>query len=213
MDKNINYRNERLENGTLYVDEVLTTYETIYVKRNENDQKGYPQKEVLEEAVTTLEFPLKQVTASEVKQYRRDGIPSFVLKINDTLFLTTIPKQLSLLNSKILGYHQCAAPFSPICKHLSFASDEDGGCPKVREGSKRIENYPWITIGYEVFNNVHASFRVVKCSHYEKKDPPPTYSAEEIRVARLTVAQHFWPDVTTVQEIRERKNKARSKNE
>ena len=48
-------------------------------------------------------------------------------------------------------------------------SYEAGGCEKVRESSKGIEDFPWIKRGYETLNTDRKFFVVCKCNHYEEE--------------------------------------------
>lgn len=112
-------------------------------------------------------FPLIEVTPEMLADYRKKGISSFVLKVEGKLFYSAIPNNISFVSSTILGSHKCAIA-GHECHRLSTASDEEGGCEKVRNCSNYIERYPWITTGYETFNTKHDSFVVVNCLHYMK---------------------------------------------
>lgn len=148
---------------------VETTVETTYAPRSPIDRS----MKVISQNRTTkvleaLVFPLTQVTPTELVKYRKDKIPSFVLKVDGKLYYTQIPRNLSLLSSaSILGQHKCTA-LGHECKRFSPESDEQGGCAKVRNRARYIERYDWITTGFETFGTLHDSFVVVNCFHYEK---------------------------------------------
>lgn len=166
-------------------------------------------KEQIDEKVEPLNFPLTEVTPEALADYRKKGVSSFVLKVDGKLYYTSIPDDISFVSSTILGAHQCAVA-GHECHRLSAASDEEGGCEKVRNRSNNIERYPWITEGYETFNTKHDSFVVVNCLHYEKCPPRKTRTTAEINNARLSLAQFVWDDVKTLAEVRARKEKNKS---
>ena len=109
-----------------------------------------------------LSFPLKEVTLEELQEARKTKIPYLVLKDYGKYYLAEIRYDLVFVSSKILGAHLCS-----FCDHVSAASDEEGGCIKVRHFSKCIEEYPFIELGYETFNTVSNIFVVPQCTHFE----------------------------------------------
>ena len=123
-------------------------------------------KKVIDRKVENLCFNMVEVTADMVSNYRKKGIPSIVVKIDGILYYSAIPNNISFLSSNFLGAHLCASQKNG-CHRLSSASDENGGCEKVRKKSTYIERYPWIVTGYETFNTKLNSFVVIKCSHYK----------------------------------------------
>lgn len=123
-------------------------------------------KKEMNKEVETKCFHLKEITKEEIEIYRKSQIPSFLLKMEGKFYYTKIEPDISLVASKVLGTHQCTK-LGRECRRFSAASDEKGGCAKVREYSQKIEKYPWIITGYETFNTNHDSFVVVKCEHYE----------------------------------------------
>ncbi len=195
---------------TLRAERVLTTFEVV---RELNPKTNQPfrlvSKEQIDEKVEPLNFPLTEVTPEALADYRRKGVSSFVLKVSGKFYYATIPDDISFVSSTILGTHKCAVA-GHECHQLSAASDEEGGCEKVRNRSNNIERYPWITKGYETFNTKHDSFVVVNCLHYEECPPRKTFTAAEINNAKLSLAQFVWDDVETLAEVRARKSKNKS---
>ena len=127
-------------------------------------------KKLISSETKQLRFPLKQVTVEELIAARIAKVPSFVLKEEGKYYYTVIEPGIGFLPSTLLGpdtYHLCAQ-VGKECKRLSSASDELGGCKKVREKSTGIERYPWITVGYETFCTDHDSFVVSCCEHFVK---------------------------------------------
>ena len=110
-------------------------------------------------------LPLREITSEEVKKYRQEGIPSFILKTGDSIYYTKIPKDISLTGLSLIKRNKCAQLWKE-CRRFSAASDEKGGCAKVRNCSRGIENFSWIT-GIETFNTKMDAFVVLECEHYE----------------------------------------------
>lgn len=158
-EKVLVFRNVALEGNTLKVEKVITTFEKKQQIRNQVDK-----------VVTPMSFNLIEVTAKELTYYRQSEIPSFVLKVDGKLYYTRIPRSISFVSCNILGRHKCSISRFE-CRRLSAASDDQGGCEKVRNKSKCIERYPWITNGFETFNTDQDAMVVAKCHHY-KKCPP-----------------------------------------
>lgn len=180
---------------TLNVDRVSTTFDAVYEIHPVTNQpfKLISKKQISQE-VKPKSFNLTEVTAEEIARYRSHGIPSFVLKVDDKLYHAIIPRNLSFLSSNMLGAHKCSVP-KKECRHLSAASDEQGGCAKVRNNAQYIERYPWITLGYESFNTDLDAFVVANCLHYEKCPPRKKFSKEELDRIKLSLAQFFWDEV------------------
>ena len=195
---------------TLRAEKVTTVFEVVKeLHPKTNHPYNLVSKKKIDEKVEPLVFPLTEVTPKSLAAYRKKGIPSFVLKVDGKLYYTEIPDNISFVSSTILGAHQCAVA-GHECHRLSAATDENGGCQKVRDRSKIIERYPWITSGYETFNTKHDSFVVANCLHYKKCPPRRDRTAAEINNAKLSLAQFVWDDVTTLAEVRARRAKNKS---
>lgn len=156
----------------------------------------------IEEGNTVIQpiaFALTEVTLEQLRAYRRKKIPSFILKRHGKIYFAQIPKDLNLRSANILGDHQCAMG-EDICYRLSAASDEEGGCAKVRDcyPDRCIENYPWIGVGYQISNSVpgHNVFVVTQCDHF-LEFPKRKTSVEEFNKRIVVLAQNLWPDVET----------------
>lgn len=192
---------------TLRAEKITTTFKVVRELHPKTNQPfKVVSKEQVDEKVEPLNFPLTEVTPKKLANYRKKGVSSFVLKVNGKLYYTAIPDDISFFSSTILGAHQCAVT-SHECHRLSAASDEEGGCEKVRNFSNNIERYPWITEGYETFNTKHDSFVVVNCLHYEKCPPRKPRTTAEINQAKLSLAQFVWDDVKTLAKVRAMKEK------
>ncbi len=179
-----------MEGVTALKVETVTTFWEI--KRKIDPITKRPYGRIIENKIDTTSetttYELSEVTPEQLLQFRKNKTPSFVLKIGGTYFHTIIPRSLSLLTFSLLGTHMCS-DYRRECRRLSAASNENGGCAKVRNKSRRIELYPWITIGYETFNTTHDVFSVINCTHYEQCPPRKKYTLEEMRQLKLSLAE------------------------
>ena len=196
------YTNIRLEDSKLKTSVVTYCYE---ITKSYNPKKAtkyeISSKKEISKKVEDLIFNLVPISANKLADYRRDKIPSFVLSKSGKFFWTKIPKDISLYSSKLLGAHKCSEA-KHECRRLSAASDELGGCAKVRNHATGIENYPWIVLGYETFATANDSFVVVDCKHYELCSPKKMVSAEKRMRAKLGIYQYVWEDVNSIEEGR-----------
>lgn len=187
-------RNYFLDGLVLVMRMVTKFFDEKYLVHPETHE---PYRLVDKKLVTTnreeTRFPLKKVSAKKLAEYRMAEIPSFVLKTEDGLFHTEVPKEVNLVSSKLLGEHKCGN-----CHMLS-----DAGCLKVRERSTGIERYPWIPLGYETFATKCDCFVVVKCLWWQKCPPYRKPTAEQMAKARLFLAQYVWPEVSSIKDIDE----------
>lgn len=160
---NIYLDNEKV----LHLEKITEVIEQLQ-KMDKNNEKviAVISKKILDRKVENMCFNLIEVTADMIANYRKKGIPSIVVKIDGTLYHSEIPNNISFLTSNLLGTHQCSS-MKDGCRRLSAASDEKGGCEKVRNKSTYIERYPWIITGFETFNTRLNSFVVINCLHFE----------------------------------------------
>ena len=145
---------------------IITTYEVVKTLSPSSGRYKLLSKNLVSERYEDLIYPLAKCTSDDLLFMRKNEIPYFVLKINGDLYFSEIPEDLCLTNSKIIGPHLCGL-YNHECKRLSASSDEEGGCAKVRNSSRFIEKYPWITDGFETFGTTCDCFKVAKCLHYK----------------------------------------------
>lgn len=162
---------------------------TWRVTRKIDPKSGTPyanhvSKVKVSERFIPMDFSLQEISPEELAERRVKNVPSFVFQQNEKLYFTEIPETLNVYASSILGTHLCTFPEKECCK-FSAASDENGGCAKVRNFSKCIELYPWITEGYETFGTLLDSFGVTKCSHYKM------ISSKKGSVSHKILTQHL----------------------
>lgn len=200
-------KNVHLEGEVLKIKKIITTYEVVKeISSGISNSIKILSRNKIEEKKETLQFPLVKVTKEMLTEYRKRGISSFVLKIEDDLFYTEIPENINFMSHNIVGPHKCAMS-GQECNRLSAASDENGGCEKVRNRATCIERYPWIKKGFETFNTKHNVFCVGECEHYEKCPPRKRPTAAEINATRIGLAQFVWPDVETLGDVKKRVEK------
>ena len=155
-----------LNTETLRIEKITSKFDVIYEKKT----NIVILKKLTDKTVETMSFDLIEITKEELIGFKKTSIPSFVLKEEERYYYSAIPDNINLISSGIFQ-HKCAAS-GKECNRLSAASDEKGGCAKVRDRSnKGIEKYPWIIEGYETFNTRYDSFVVAECLHYEKCPP------------------------------------------
>lgn len=177
-----------LEGINLRIEVITFTYNVIVEMSPEGKPLRLVSKKQINEKAEALDFNLKEVTPEEIANFRKNGVPSFILKLDGKLFHTVIPRGINLMPAKFLGSHQCSHA-GTVCNRLSASPDT--GCEKVRMGSSYLELYPWITKGYETFNALHDCFVVINCSHYEDCPPRKHLNADRIDSAKLSLAQYI----------------------
>ena len=107
------------------------------------------------------EIPAKKVNKEELLLARLSGNPIFIYKKHDDVYVAELVGELKGVASEN-SKHECSN-IKYTCKRLSALSDEQGGCEKVRDKNKYIENYDWIEEGYQTFNTENNLFIVLKC--------------------------------------------------
>lgn len=143
-----------------------------------------------------IRLQLKQISTSELTRLRESKKPGFVLKKDHNYYYADISqfKKYHIIVETNTS-HKCAN-----CRLLSAASDKDGGCAKVREFSRFIENFEQITYGYETFNTSFDVFIVLKCNRWKIANHTHT----TITKAQIVLlAQYLWEHVDTFSDVRE----------
>lgn len=185
-------KNVTLEGVTsLNASKITTTFAVKYrVNPKTHNLASLVSRSKVGEVIETVSFDLVEITPDELAKRRKSGISSFVLKTNGTLYYTQVPKDINFVGFTLLGSHLCSLVGSE-CRRLSAASDNNGGCEKVRDLYKCIEKYPWITKGYETFNTELDVFAVIRCSHYEKCPPREKVSFAQLMEAKRSLAMYL----------------------
>jgi len=141
-----------------------TPYEGIHSDSQKRLCYMMIRREGNEETRKRFQHSLLEVSKENLKRIRNAGISGFVLKEGEHYFFTTVPEDMYLGQNRIFYGHMCS--YAEGCSRLTAASDEDGGCAKVRRYAKEIEEYPWITRGYETLNVHHPALVVGECHQY-----------------------------------------------
>lgn len=186
--------------------ERLIAEETIKVyELTKTEGRRRVEKELLSSDIKDINFELREVSKEQLYEIRSKKIPSFIFKDGDKLFWTEIPKTMNFMTKEFLGKFKCA-PSGGVCDRLSAASDEQGGCAKVRDIKKCIESYDFIILGYEIFGTNFDVFHVAKCTHFKEAKPQKvTYKQRQIGL--LSLAQCLYPDIETLSEVNEKMKK------
>lgn len=190
-----------------------TTFKARYAKYNVKGKTcmSLVSKEPVGEVSKYQDFKLVEVSREELLEIRKSKVAGFVLKLGDKLYYTELTPNISLFSVEICGDHQCCCG-QKMCKHLSAASDENGGCAKVRGYSYGIERYDFITKGCETFGTRHDMFVVASCVNYEECPPRKEIPFEKRREMRLELARFIWEDVETLEQVQQRKRKNHERN-
>lgn len=165
----------------LIANKVIRTFE-FYL-----NEDGYMvEKRQVGESTEVISFYLTEITMEEAKNIRQKRIPAFLLKEAGRYYFAKIPteykKCVHFIEAYIICDHQCASKGPECCKHLLAAPDELGGCQKVRDKKKRIEEYQFIDSCYQVVGTNSNVFCVCKCSYYEPSDPRPTVGTHDAQI-------------------------------
>jgi len=119
-----------------------------------------------EKKENTKKYPLKEITLEELAEIRESKTPSFLIKDFGKYYWAKIPAKMCLLKTNIMGEHKCANS-THDCAHISAASDEEGGCARVRAKYPKIEDFDFIKVGYQKFNTPHDEMNVIICMNHE----------------------------------------------
>ena len=158
-------------------------------------------KEVLSSESKNKRYELKKVSKSELKELRKTtSAPAVIIKKCGICYWAELDpscEKLDLMSHFKLGrMHYCAAA-GKECARLSAASDECGGCAKVRDRGnlKRIERYPWITDGYQTLNMRNPVFFVSNCDHYALAVRTSILPREKVSEMKLGIAGYMYPEI------------------
>ena len=153
---------------------------SIVIQQTRFDFEPGKQRIQLNKEVKELVIPLTEVSKEELEKIRQSTVPSFILKKDERYYYCKITDELSFAPSFVgQKHHKCFS--KKMCRHLSAAPDQEGGCAKVRNKAHFIERYPWITMGYETINCARCddTFFVGNCNHFEEC-PPRKWKAPNI---------------------------------
>lgn len=153
-------------------EDVVRVYDSIYQVNPETGEKGSflrRQNERLKKY--KIYYPLKKVDKSFIKTIRNldeedeSGIPYFILKDNENYYYCEVPLHSSFSDlEKTFQQHKCAN-----CDRLRGLPYDKGGCDKVYDKDAKIEDYPFITFGFETINFgcFGSKFFVSKCKCFK----------------------------------------------
>lgn len=156
------------ERTSLVLKEIIMHYKKVFISTPlSGGLFSEDSKKIIKTDETILkEFPLKVVSVDELAKLRSSGKPGFLLKENEIYYYAKINPDIHIISYEIMTPHLCGRS-GHECHRLAALSDAKGGCAKVRDKYKYIENYSFITKGFETFNTDHNSFVVFECSHYK----------------------------------------------
>lgn len=150
--------------SSLIANDQVDSYEYVYYY--EKGKKRFSEKTLISSTKKEVVFPLTEITATELKKIRRTKKLGFVLKCADKYYYTLIPDRLHFPEDFFVKEHKCGN-----CNRMSALPDSKGGCQKVRDKLIFIENYSFITDGFEVFNTSRKVFPVFECKNFVEEPP------------------------------------------
>ena len=149
---------------------VFNEYLTNLIKNVRYKTKETTDKKLIATSFEILKvfYTLKEVVPEDLPSIRRRGLPGIVIKTDGRYYYSPIKEGTSFDSNLLGGVHKCCCS-DKLCSRLSALSDEEGGCSKVRDRVKRIEDYPQIKEGFEVHNNgLDESFIVNRCEDFSE---------------------------------------------
>ena len=152
---------------------------------NENPHPGAKKSKIISDKLLSRtllyaeNFPFSEVPKESLSDLRNSSMPGFILKDGEKYFYTQVRADINFSLFKLINTGHCCAK---DCSHCSARPYEEGGCPKIFEYDSPIENYDFITKGYETFNckSINNIFFVISCSHYEKVLPRKKANKKEL---------------------------------
>lgn len=188
--ENISLYAQSLKDHKLIVKQTVELTERVYFLDEKGKEHFYHKKSV-KRTNSIVEYPLMEISVTEVQNLRKSDKPIFLYKENNALYYTEMPARLHSVEL-LAGSHQCAS-VNNDCVRLSAESDANGGCRKVRDRYLRIENYDFIKKGYQVINTTNNCLVVLECSNFKaipareirNKDLANTLAATNMLLKRL----------------------------
>ncbi len=159
----------------------LTATQKVTFFRDKNGKRKIISREFLDKHYEILDaYPLSEVPKESIKSLRNSGVPGFILKSAGKYYYASVSRNINFIAQKLIeSGHKCAMS----CKHLSPIPVAMGGCPKISQDDKHIEDFDFIRFGYEAFNcrkEFNALF-VAKCDTYEKSEARPKLTPAQKR--------------------------------
>lgn len=149
-----------------------------------------------------VEYEFHEITLKELLRRRMSGNPGVVYKDEEKVYYSDLQPGTESYFAGTGWKHICSQS-GKECKHLSAASEENGGCAKVRDifistyavksprslkNAKMLEKYDFVKEGIEIFNSQHYSLNVSSCANYVKMAPRAANTLE------LTEPQKMWAE-------------------
>lgn len=182
-----------LEGLKLIVKQTVERTEKVY-NVDENGKEHFSHKNGVTRKNEMVEFPLTEVSVDAIQELRDSGNPVFLYKENNKLYYTELPAKIHY-DVLLAGEHQCASATSD-CRRLSAETDERGGCKKVRDRHLKLENYPFIKKGYQVFNTSNNCLVVLECKNFE--ETPSKQINNESLANAMEAAKQLWKNFRNI---------------
>lgn len=143
--------------------EILKIYS--YYEENPNSALKKSRKLLERHSEIIRKIPLLPIDISDIENIRNSGKSILIYKNGISFYYVEIPENLSI-SSHHFGNHKCSR-LNEDCDKLYALPEEMGGCQKVLEKHPKIENFSWITQGFQTINCIDNRFFIAKCEHFE----------------------------------------------
>ena len=115
-------------------------------------------------SVSENRFPLSEVSGKDLAKLRKKCQDGFILRIGNNLYFTELPEDFRTITKieNAGNRHLCAdCPCSTMAK-----------CPKFINRSRYLEDYDFISFGFEIFSkaSIKETFVVSQCELFEKRE-------------------------------------------
>lgn len=183
-------------NYLLKYDELIHREEYIYGKDKVTGKDYFIRKNKLETIVNHYSITLNEVNKNDLAKARSSKTPGFIYKKNGKLYYAAINSKL-YFGEFSLGenmHHKCSFG-NKDCNRLSPLPYSMGGCEKVSDIKLRIEKYPFVTDGYEVFNTKNTCMVVLSCTHFEQTSERKKDTAFANKAKQILHTMYFSPNL------------------
>ena len=109
---------------------------------------------------------LNKIMPNDIPTLRKSGKPVFICKELNQYWYCELPSRSLIISATKFGVEHKCALMDHECNRLSAASDEDGGCLKVRNRVLNLARYPFVTRGFQTYNLVEDCCVIVECCNY-----------------------------------------------
>lgn len=145
------------------ITEISLVVRRKYRHKQKEKQIIMSKKEVSSESRILERYKLNKISVDELEVLRESKEPTLIIKNDGKYYYAKVKADTRLGTSNFMGNHQCSY-MNHQCEYL-LASLGEEGCRKVYDADNKLENYDFITSGYELLNTEIEEFVVTGCSN------------------------------------------------